>query len=164
MSPLPPPPPGLRLGPGVSGRPEFCYPGPLAKPSPHCPLGYQSQRSRDCCLHSALEHRVLPLLHLFFRFMLKLPGPRIKQMIFFVSLDLYYALVPTWGALCSWARSRQEHPQPEERRELGQVPWGRGNWRPFTPCSETRIDSCSSLQQPQRLPPGWRAGRSGQGV
>lgn len=48
FSPLLPPPPGLRLGPGVSSGPDFYCPGPLAKPSPHCPLSSQTQRSRDC--------------------------------------------------------------------------------------------------------------------
>lgn len=58
----PPPPSRPRLGPGGLRGPNFDH-QPLAKPSPHCPLGSQGQRSRDCSLHPALG--LLPLLHLF---------------------------------------------------------------------------------------------------
>ena len=86
--PLPPPPPGLRLGPGVSGGPDFYRPGPLAKPSLHCPLGSQGQRSQNCCLHPAPRapsRRGCNPITSFFISTLELPGPKIKQTIFFVS-------------------------------------------------------------------------------
>lgn len=50
-----------QAGPGSQGT-SLRLPWPLAKPSPCCPLGSQSQRGRDC---SAPSPGLFSLLHLF---------------------------------------------------------------------------------------------------